>query len=52
MFPFMYVNIREDGFCIILQKNGNGIEIEVPKNCYYLSISEKINILKKKIIQI
>ena len=48
MFSFMYENIREDGFCIILQKNGNGIEIEVPENCYYLSLSEKINIYKKE----
>ena len=44
IFSFMYANIQEDGFDIILQKNGNGIEIMVPENCYYLSLSEKINI--------
>ena len=44
----MYEEIHEDGFCIILQKNGNGIEIDVPENCYYLSLSEKINIVKKE----
>ena len=48
IFSFMYEEIHEDGFCIILQKNGNGIEIDVPENCYYLSLSEKINIVKKE----
>ena len=48
IFAFMYANINEDGFSIILQKNSNGIEINVPEKCYYLSLSEKINIYERK----
>ena len=48
IFALLYASIQPEGCDIILQKNEKGIEIMVPDNCYYLSLSHKINISQDK----
>ena len=43
IFAMIYSNMTDEGCSIMLQKNGNGIEIDVPTDCFYLSLSKKIN---------
>lgn len=46
IFALMCSDINPRGFSMIIQKNNKGIEISVPENCVYLSLSKKINICK------
>lgn len=46
IFALLYASLKKDGCSIIMQKNEKGIEIMIPDNCYYMSLSNKININK------
>ena len=43
IFAFLYSSFNNNGFSFIMHKNCNGIEILVPENCYYLTLSKEIN---------
>lgn len=43
IFSFLYSSLSYSGCSFIMHKNCNGIEILVPENCYYLSLSKEIN---------
>ena len=43
IFAHSYSQISDKGYSIILQKDTKGIDIMVPEDCYYLSLSELNN---------